>query len=189
VNLTAILGEVSGNFGGEKRAGEMCDFQGAGDAVMIRNRHEPHAPLPGTAVDVDRLDEALRGADASQDPFARAIGMLAVDVKIDFSLSCRNEHSAPHFPCVQKECLPRSPKAPANEESQSSVPARGAGKIRWSPPWQKQLHSIRREKRHLAPTYSTKPYNSKAWIRLWLHENLAKFCHDKPTFFDPIRRA
>ncbi len=83
MDLAAVFREVGGDFRREERAGQVGDFQRAVNTVVIRDGHELHAALPRRPIDGVRLDKALRGSDPSQNPFARAVRVLTVDVQID----------------------------------------------------------------------------------------------------------
>ena len=66
--------------------GQVGDLERALDAVVVRDGDEVHALDLAPAVDIERLGEAFRRADTTQEPFGGAIGVFGVDVKVGFGL-------------------------------------------------------------------------------------------------------
>ena len=88
VDLAAVLREVGRDFIGEERAGKVGDLQRAANAVVVGDGHEVHPLLPRVAIDFLGFDKRFRSAHAAEEPFAGAIGILAVNVEIAFRDAC-----------------------------------------------------------------------------------------------------
>jgi hypothetical protein len=86
VDLAAVLREVRGQFRGQKGVGQVRDGEGALDRVVVGDGHVLHAPFPGPCVDDLRFHKTLGGTDAPQDPLARTIRELAVNMQISSCL-------------------------------------------------------------------------------------------------------
>ena len=82
VEVAAVLGKGDGLFAGEKGPWQVRDVERAGDRVVIGDGHEVHAADLRQAIDLERLGEALRRADAIEVPLARPVGVPAVNVDI-----------------------------------------------------------------------------------------------------------
>jgi hypothetical protein len=83
MDLAAILREIGSDLVRDEHPGEVCDLESTVDAVVVGDRHEVHPGGFRPPVDLERLHERLRRSDAAQQPLARAIGVLAVDVDVD----------------------------------------------------------------------------------------------------------
>ena len=82
VHFATVFRKVGGRLVRDECARQVGDFQRAANAVVIGDGDEIHPPLPRAPVHLQRLDKALRRADAAQEPFARPVRVLAMDVKI-----------------------------------------------------------------------------------------------------------
>jgi hypothetical protein len=89
VDLTAVLGKIGRHLGGKKGAGILGDLQRAPDAVVVRDGDEIHARVAAGLVDLRRAHVTFRRADPAQKPFARPIGIPAVNVKVGSGLTGR----------------------------------------------------------------------------------------------------
>jgi hypothetical protein len=82
VDLATVLGEADGDLLGEEDSRQVSDLESAGDAVVVADGDELHAPFPAAPIDVARLGEALGRAELPENPLRRSVGVLAVDVEV-----------------------------------------------------------------------------------------------------------
>ena len=105
VDLAAVFGEVGRDFIGEERAGQVGDLQRAANAVVVGDGHEVHPLLPRVAIDFLGFDERFRGAHAAEEPFAGAIGILAVNVEIALRDACIMHGWNPSWKSSAENCI------------------------------------------------------------------------------------
>jgi len=80
MNLAPILGEIGGHLFAEKGVGKMDDLHGAGNAVVVGDRDQGHAPGFGRPVDIGGFGEALRAPDLLKNPLGRPPGEFGMDM-------------------------------------------------------------------------------------------------------------
>jgi hypothetical protein len=65
VDLAPVLEEVGGHLAGDEGPRKVGDLQRPIDGVVVGDGHEVHTSAPTGVVDLARIGEALRGADAA----------------------------------------------------------------------------------------------------------------------------
>ena len=66
MDFTALIREIGRDLLADEGTGQMGNFQGPADGVVVRYGYMGHAAVPGDLIDIDGLGEAFRAADFFQ---------------------------------------------------------------------------------------------------------------------------